>query len=354
MRRPLSSGPIRRLTSVASGVLLGLATVQAAEEVPATVFDSLEQSVQTVFEKSRGAVVRIQGVDRHGQLSGTGFFIDPNGTIFTCYSVGGETQDITVTVGNVRYPAHRLVSDMRSGVAILKIDAETPFLPFGNSRKLSVASPIIAVGYPMDLDLTPAFGMVGGFDHSFQGHYFATSHIRANIPVQRGEGGAPLLNCKGEVVGILMSRVDAGSATFVLPIEAAEKVRKDFVRFHDVRPGWIGVHVKSLTAPASGSTAYIEEVITDGPAAKAGLQGGDVLLKVGDIGIRCLEDMIDASYFLSPNGEVIVRVARDGSERDFPVMPVDHPDFARPRPLTLDPPLEPGVNSLVPILKIAP
>jgi len=353
MRCLLSSGPIRRLTSVASGVLLGLAAACAADEEP-PVFDSLQQSVQAVFEKARGAVVRIQGFDRHGELSGTGFFIDPNGTLFTCYSVGGETQNLTVTVGKVHYPAHRLVSDMRSGVAILKIDAETPFLPFGNSRKLSVASPIIAVGYPMDLPLTPAFGTVGGFDHSFQGHYFATSHIRANIPVQRGEGGAPLLNCKGDVVGILMSRVDMGSASFVLPIEAAEKVRKDYVRFHDVRPGWIGVHVKSLEAPVSGSTAYIEEVITEGPAAKAGLQGGDVLLKVGDVGIRCLEDMIDASFFLSPGGEVIVRVVRDGSERDFPVMPIDHPDFTRPRPLTLDPTLEPTGNSSVPILKIAP
>jgi serine protease Do len=346
---------------VASGVLLGLTAARGADNDPGTVFDSIQQSVQAVFEKSRGAVVRIQGIDFHGPLSGTGFFIDPFGTIFTCYSVGGETQFLTVTVGNHRYPAHRLVSDLRSGVAILKIDADalgadTPFLPFGNSRKLGVAAPVIAVGFPMDLPLTPAFGTVGGFDHQFQGHYFATSHIRANIPVQRGEGGAPLLNPKGEVVGILMSRVDAGSASFVLPIEAAEKIRKDYVRFHDVRPGWIGVQVKSMETPVSGSRAQITEVISNGPAEKAGLKGGDVVLRVGDVGVQCLEDMIDASFFLSPEGEVNVRVARDGSERDFPVMPIDHPDFARPHPPvpTLEPGLEQTVSPPAPFLKIAP
>ncbi len=331
MSRLLSSRPIRRLAGVASGTLLGLASVIAADENPGTVFDSLQHSVHAVFEKCRNSVVRIEAVDRHGQLSGTGFFIDPNGTLYTCYSVGGESRDIYVTVGNIRYPAHRLVSDLRSGVAILKIEAETPFLPFGNSRQLSVASPIIAIGYPMDLALTPAFGTVGGFDLKYQGRYFATSHIRANIPVQRGEGGAPLLNPKGEVVGILVSRVDTGSASFALPIEAAEKVRKDFVRFHEVRPGWIGLHVKSLDEPVAGSTAFVEEVIPSGPAEKAGLHIGDILLQIGSLRVTCLEDMFDASFFLSAEDETVVRVIRDGSEREFNVVPVDHPDLNRPQ-----------------------
>jgi serine protease Do len=275
--------------------------------------------------------VRIEASDRHGQLSGTGFFIDPNGTLYTSYTVGGESQDIHVTLGHERFPATRLVSDLRSGIAILKIEAETPFLPFGNSRQLSVASPIIAIGFPMDLPLTPTFGTVGGFDIKCQGRYFATSHLRANISVQRGEGGAPVLNTKGEVVGILISRLDSGTASYVLPVEAAEKVRKDFVRFHEVRPGWIGVHVKSLATPVSGSTAFIEELIPDGPAEKAGLRAGDVLLQMGATRITSLEDMIDASFFLSAEDETLVRITREGSEREISVMPIDHPDLSRPR-----------------------
>jgi serine protease Do len=303
----------------------------AADEEPGKVFDTLQQSVQAVFSKCRSAVVRIEAVDRHGQLSGTGFFIDPNGTLYTSYTVGGESRNIHVTMGGERYMARRLVSDLRSGVAILKIEAETPFLPFGNSRQLTVASPVIAIGFPMDFPLTPAFGTVAGFDLKYQGRYFATTHIRANIPVQCGEGGAPLLNARGEVVGILISSLDSGSASFVVPIEAAEKVRKDFVRFHEVRPGWVGIHVKTLPESVSGSTAYIEEIIPESPAEKAGLRNGDVLLQVGGLPITSLEDMINASFFLSADDETVLRVTREGSEREFSVVPVDHPDLSGPR-----------------------
>lgn len=349
MSRLLSSRPFRQLAGVASGTLLGLASVIAADEESGKVFDTIQQSVQAVFAKCRSAVVRIEAVDRHGPLSGTGFLIDPNGTIYTSYTVGGETRDIHVMMGGDRYMARRLVSDLRSGVAILKIEAETPFLPFGDSRQLGVASPVVAVGFPMDLPLTPAFGTVAGFDLKYQGRCFATAHLRANIPVQRGEGGAPLLNTHGEVVGILISRLDAGNAAFALPIEAAEKVRKDFVRFHEVRPGWIGVKVRTLETPVSASTASIDEILPEGPAEKAGLLAGDVLLQVGKLRITCLEDLINASFFLSADDETTLRILRDGFEHEFSVIPIDHPDLNRPRTPALG---STGESPTAPSLKI--
>jgi S1-C subfamily serine protease len=124
----------------------------------------------------------------------------------------------------------------------------------------------------------------------------------------------------------------------VVPIEAAEKVRKDFVRFHEVRPGWVGVHVKTLPEAVSGSTAYVEEVIPESPAEKAGIRGGDVLLEIGGLRITSLEDMFDASFFLSADDEVVLRVAREGSEREFSVVPSDHPDRPRLPELVGEPP----------------
>ncbi len=302
--------------------------------------DALQREVQNIFEKCRNSVVRIEATDQHGYLSGTGFFIDPNGLLYTSYTVGGESRDIQVAFGGAHYPAHRLVSDIRSGIAILKIDAQTPFLAFGSSRQLAVASPVIAIGYPMDLPLTPVFGTVGGFDLKYQGRYFATAHIRANIPVQRGEGGAPLVNSRGEVVGVLISRVESGNASFVLPIEAAEKIRKDFVRFREVRPGWIGVRIKPLEEPVDGSTAVIEETLPDAPGQKAGLLAGDVIVQVGDHRITSPEDVLDASFFLTAEDETLIRVARDGSEREFAVTPVDNPDARVSNTAPPEPPLK--------------
>lgn len=328
-RPPLSKGfnrPLRLLTVVAVGGWLTLGQAFAAEKDPGPVFDAIQHEVQTIFTKCRSAVVRIEAVDQHGYLSGTGFFIDPNGTLYTSYTIGGESRDIQVAFAGKRYQAERLVSDLRSGVAILRIHAETPFLTFGDSQKLTVASPVIAIGYPMDLPLTPAFGTVGGFDLKYQGRLFATTHIRANIPVQRGEGGAPLLNAHGEAVGILISRVESGNASYALPIEAAEKIRKDFVRFHEVRPGWIGVKVKALESAVNGSTAAVDETIPGAPGEKAGLQSGDVIVRVGTHPIACPEDVVNAAFFLSAEDAAVVRVARDGAEQDLTVTPVDNPD----------------------------
>ena len=331
LRRSISKRLPRRFAVAISGALLGIAAVGATEPGSESVVAAIQQEVQEVFEKCHRAIVRIEAVDAHGQLSGTGFFIDPNGTLYTSYTVGGESRDIHVTFGNERYPARRLVGDLRSGIAILKIAAETPFLTFGKAHELAVASPVIAIGFPMDLPLTPAFGTVGGFDLKYLGRYFATTHIRANVAVQRGEGGAPLLNVKGEAVGILISHLDSGNASFVLPVEAAEKVRKDFVRFQEVRPGWIGVHVKGADQPIEGSTAQVEEVIPGAPAEKAGLRAGDVFLQVGDRTITSPEDLLDASFFMSAEDALSIRVARNGAQLQLGVTPVDHPDLTRPR-----------------------
>lgn len=314
-------------------------SVRAAENEPAPLLDAIHREVNIIFEKCRSSIVRIEATDQHGYLSGTGFFIDPNGLLYTSYTVGGESNDIQVAFDGAHYPAHRLVSDVRSGIAILKIDAQTPFLTFGNSRQLSIASPVIAIGYPMALDLTPVFGTVGGFELKYQGRYFATTHIRASLSVQRGEGGAPLVNSHGEVVGILISRVGGGDgAAFALPIEAAEKIRKDFVRYREVRPGWIGVRIKPLEEPLDGSTAVIEETLPDAPGQKAGLLPGDVIIRVGDHQITSTEDVLDASFFLTAEDETVIRVYREGSEHQFTVTPIDNPDS---RVSTTNPPEPP-------------
>ncbi len=321
--------PAHRLALGLGCAVLSAPLVIAQENTAApTVAESISREVRAVFEKCRKAVVKIEATDVHGALSGSGFYIDPNGTILTSYTVGGESRDIMVSSGGERIPARRLVSDPRSGVAILKVEAETPFVTIGKSRDLALASPVIAIGYPMDLAVSPSFGTIAGFDIKYGGRYFATMHIRANVPVQRGQGGAPLLNLHGEVIGILISSLDAGSAAFALPIEAAEKVRRDFVRFGEVRPGWLGLAVHSTAAASAGSTAQIDQVFDDAPGIKAGLEKDDVVLQIGDRKITCPEDVLDASFFTTAEDDLKVKVWRDGAELAVTVTPTDHPNSA--------------------------
>jgi S1-C subfamily serine protease len=294
----------------------------AAEEQSA---NSISRQVKDIFERCAKAVIKIHAIDPHGQLCGTGFFVDPTGTLYTAYSVGGEAENFTVEFNGKKFPARQIVTDIRSGLAMLKIDAATPALPIGKSDELQVATPVVTIGFPLDLDETPNFGMIAGFDHKYLGRYFSTTHVRVNATTQRGEAGAPLLNLKGEVVGIVVSSLENGSSCYAVPIEAAEKIRGDFVRFGEVRHGWIGANVTQAPAPVEGSRAEITEISATPPANDSGLRPGDVLLQVGKIKVHEPEDVLDASFFLTAGDVVPITVARGGEKLTFGVQADIHP-----------------------------
>ena len=151
--------------------------------------------------------------------------------------------------------------------------------------------------------------------------------IRANIAAQRGEAGAPVLNLKGEVVGILIFPIDNRTACYALPIKAAEKVRTDYVRFGDVRPGWVGVNVVEADEPVHDSTAVIQSFAEGSPGADSGLQPGDVLVRIGSTEIHSPPDVLNASFFLTADQDVPITVLRDGKEVTVTVTASDHPAF---------------------------
>jgi serine protease Do len=317
------------LLLLVSGPICGRLCAQEAGSP--SVAEAIADEVRTLFGKCRKAVVKVEGTDRHGQFFGSGFFIDPNGTLYTSYTIGGEARDIVIVNGNVKLPARRLVADIRSGVALLKVDAETPFLTLGRSTDLRVASPVVTIGCPMGLEASPSFGTVGGFDLRYLTGIFITTHIRANVPVQRGEGGAPLLNMHGEVVGLTIASVDSGSARFVLPIEAAEKIRRDYLRFGEVRPGWLGIGVAPAKQAIAGSTAMIDDLMSDAPASRCGLEIGDILLQIDDRRIQKPEDVVDASFFLTAEDTVKLTVMRGATQRlEFTLEAVEHPSMQHP------------------------
>jgi serine protease Do len=130
-----------------------------------------------------------------------------------------------------------------------------------------------------------------------------------------------MLNMRGEVVGILISSVDSGSASFALPIEAAEKVRRDFLRFGAIRPGWMGLHVSLAPESVSGSHTQIRDVEPGGPADRAGLQKGDVIVQIGEKKIGGIEDLRDASFFITAEETVTLTVVRGGAPQQIQLTP---------------------------------
>ena len=331
-----------RFASSLAAFAIVVAQLRAAEPArPApSQADALSRGVPEVMgevvRKTGDAICRIEADDEHGHLSGTGFFVDADGTVLTSYSVGGASQNITVTAGEQRYPATRLVADERAGLAVLKIVAERPvrFLKFGKSTELTVASPIITAGYPFDLPLSPSLGLVTGFDITIRvdgkERFFATRHIRANVAVQHGQGGAPVLNLRGESVGVLISMFNGERGIFALPIEAAQKILHDFRTYGRVRQGWVGLDVRPAEKPEHGSTARILTLREDAPAFVGGVRPGDILLQIGAWKITGPADVMNAAFFVTATEPLPVRVSRGGREIKLTIMPLDPPDGTMP------------------------
>src|SRR5947207_3439965 len=318
----LPSGSKRSAIAIAFAFCSGTGWLLAQEQ-PAT---TISHQVRDVFERAARAVVKIHGVDEHSEICGTGFFVDPTGTLYTAYTVGGEAGRFTVEFDGKKYPARQLLADIRSGTALLKVDQTTPALAIGKSDELQVATPVVSIGYPLDLPKTPNFGLIGGFDRKCLGRYFSTIHLRANVPIQRGEAGAPLLNMKGEVVGIVVSGLESNSACYAVPIEAAEKIRSDVVRFGEARHGWIGVNnVSPASHEVDGSRAMVTQVADDTPAALSGIKEGDVLLRVGKKKITDPEDIFDASFYITAGDIVPITVMRGDQKLTFAVQAAMHP-----------------------------
>jgi serine protease Do len=339
----LLSDSKRSVAALTLAFLSGTGALCAQEMSP----EAISHRVKFIFERAAKAVVKVHGVDEHSEICGTGFFVDPTGTLYTAYTVGGEAGNFTVEFDGKKYPARQLLADIRSGTAMLKIDETTPALPIGKSEELEVASPVVAIGYPLDLPETPSFGMVAGFDRKYLGRYFSTTHVRVNVPTQRGEAGAPLLNIRGEVVGIVVSSLENNSACYAVPIEAAEKIRSDFMRFGEARHGWVGINVSMAPRPVEGSLAEMTKIMPDTPAAKAGLKPGDILLQVGRKKVTQPEDVLDASFFITAGDTVPITVVRGGQKLTVNVQATLHP-ASRTGPL-LASPSTPSVNQAIPL-----
>jgi S1-C subfamily serine protease len=306
--------------------------------------DSISHEVKAIFAGAARAVVKIHGIDEHSEIAGTGFFVDPMGTLYTSYTVGGEAGNFKVEFDGKKYPARQVLADIRSGIALLKVDIATPALPIGKSDQLEIATPVVTVGYPLDLPETPSFGMIAGFDRKYLGRYFSTTHLRVNLPTQRGEAGAPLLNLKGEVVGIVVSSLENNSSCYVLPIDAAEKIRADYMRFGEARHGWVGINVSEAEMPVEGSRAEMTKIIDGTPAANSGIREGDILLQVGSKKVHEPEDVLDASFFITAGESVPITVMRGNEKLTFDVQADFHPAGQRP-PLIA----APSMNQAIPL-----
>ncbi len=225
---------------------------------------------------------------------GSGFIISSNGYILTNNHVVRNAKEIIVTLSNgKRYKAKVVGTDPTADIAVIKIKAKNlPTLPLGDSDKLQVGEWVIAIGNPYGLSHTVTVGVVSALGRTIreEGGYFG-NFIQTDAAINPGNSGGPLLNIKGEVVGINTAIIPyAQGIGFAIPINTAKKIMKDLIKYGKVERGWLGVWIQQLSPslikafklPKDTKGVLIADVMPNSPAEKAGIKRGDIITKVND------------------------------------------------------------------------
>jgi len=338
---------------VAAWWVVLLATTAATTLFAAGLLETIDQEVSSLYEKSKDAVVKIhaQRQLQIGNLSlipsyriGTGFFIDRDGHILTAATVVEDADTCWIDWHGQKVNARILGRDPQTNLALLKIDPEpgtaTPFLPQGNSDDLRVGSMVIAIGFPYDQPSAPVVGFIGGLDIRRGGQLFAPSHIRAECRLRPGQGGGPLLNVHGEVVGIAVA-AHMDDQCCALPINAARKISADILEFGQPQHAWVGLGVSerqlSLNPTQSSQwQVFIQQIYSNAPAANAGFRDGDILVSITSNEVHRSADVLNTMFYHRVGDRVEFTVLRNGQEQKFLLVvgnrPAEEANGASPTP----------------------
>ena len=283
--------------------------------------------------------------------AGSGFVIDTDGHILTNFHVVQGAQTIEVTLGDqTRYKAKLIGADTRNDIALIQIDTKgkklTP-LPLGDSRNLLVGQRALAIGNPFGFSSTLTTGIVSALGRTVQTSdtTFIDEAIQTDASINRGNSGGPLLDSHGQVIGINSAIYSPSGAAagigFAIPINTGRRVAEDLIKYGRVRRATLGAEGRALWPELSqalglnvDSGILIERVEPGGPAAQAGIRGGDrpgrqglQQLRVGgDVLIavdgKAVTSQMDLNLMLNrswPGNTITLTVIRDGKKINIPV-----------------------------------
>jgi len=269
------------------------------------------------------------------QGGGSGVIISSDGEILTNYHViegirGGEAKIEVKTADGRSFPATILGKDKELDIALVKIEAHhLPFADLGDSDAARIGEWVVAIGNPLGLDHTVTQGIISAKGRSGRilgGGSGLESFIQTDAAINRGNSGGPLLNLRGQVVGINTAiRTDGQNIGFAVPINMVKRVIKDLRTGKAVSRGYLGVTPQELDSAFQESLGVKEGVVIGdvqrGQAAdKAGLQRLDVITSVDGQRLKSPDDLINAIAGRRAGETVRLGIVRDGKPKELPVV----------------------------------
>jgi serine protease Do len=266
---------------------------------------------------------------------GSGFLIDQSGIIVTNYHVVQDAEEISVVFSdNTHARGHVLAAEPVVDIALVKVDVGRPLphLSFGDSDKLRIGDPVFAIGNPLGVGVSASAGIVSALNRDIMDSPY-DEFIQTDAAINHGNSGGPLIDAAGEVIGVdtaIFSNVANGGSIglgFAIPSDIAKMVTEKLLIYGHVQPGWIGVWLQDVNpelAQALGlpnsDGSIIAGIEPGSTGAKAGLQEGDVILRVGQLRAQDSRGLMRMIAGANIGASVPLDVWRDGHAQTINVV----------------------------------
>ncbi len=258
---------------------------------------------------------------------GSGFIVSADGLILTNAHVVDGAQEVTVKLTDRReFKAKVLGADRQSDVAVIRIDAkDLPVVQLGDPALSRVGDPVLAIGSPYGLENTATAGIISATSRALPNDTYVP-FIQTDVAVNPGNSGGPLFNLKGEVIGInsqIYSRTGGYQGlSFAIPIDVATRVQQQLVAHGKVTRGRIGVSIQDVTQSLADSFglkkvqgALVSSVEKGSPADRAGLEPGDVIVRIDQREINRSADLPAQVASIKPGTSARLEVIRNGAPK---------------------------------------
>ena len=260
---------------------------------------------------------------------GSGFLVDESGVIVTNHHVIEGAEEITIRTSDGRdLQADIVGSDEPTDIAVLRVrgGGRFPFVTFDDASHVRVGDWVVAVGNPFGLDGTATAGIVSAIGRRDAGSSSYVDYMQIDAPINRGNSGGPTFDLSGKVIGVNSAIFSPTGGNvgigFAIPANTASSIVQQLLRGGHVTRGWIGVSIQGLDADLARSLgldeprgALVGSVVADGPAARAGIQQGDVILSYDGQRIEDSRDLTRRVGATAVGGSSRIEVLRNGQRR---------------------------------------
>jgi S1-C subfamily serine protease len=283
--------------------------------------------------------------EQRGQSTGTGFVIGDDGSILTNAHVVQGAQRVSVRFSDGRTaPARVRGTDPSSDVALLRVDpdgARLKPLALGASRDVEVGDPTVAIGNPFGLDLTLTTGVISAKARRIEAPngFQIEDVLQTDAAINPGNSGGPLIDAAGRVIGInsaIRTGAEGGGSIgigFAVPIDTAKRILPDLRRSGRVARAYLGVTTATVTPELNlraDRGAFVQDLAPDGPAADAGIEPSDIIVRIDGRPVRSSDDVGAAVEARKPGDSVDVEVIRGGRRETIEAELEQRPDTVGP------------------------